>query len=606
MGLFKKRICLLLLIGFLLPNIVEYSVDAADGIWKKNDKGWWYAYTKGAYAQNEWVKIKDRWYYFDARGYMVTGWKKLSNRWYYFEKTGAMKTGWKKLSSRWYYLRSDGSMQTGWKKISSKWYYFRANGSMQTGWKKISSSWYYFGSNGAMTTGWRRIASSWYYFGSNGDMKNGWQTIGGRKYYFNSNGVMQTGWQIIGGKKYYFTYDGTMAVGAYSIDGKEYIFDENGGFFENKYKIPAYYFEKEYLTDRVSTILEHNNDIGGNGDQFIWITDMHLWCDTLDRIENGMQSTKLINYLSDQTGIDKVFFGGDAISGNTMPKKQAVGMMSEFVRYMSQIRADTYMIYGNHEGNNPGNTEEQKENELKADECYALFCKKMESKYGSLSVRGDYWIDNTTQNIRYFFLNCKSNSTIAEETEGWLGKQLMEVPDGYTVVVLSHLGIDYSDSENAKISKGLQRIEKLLDALNVGKMVTINGVSYDFTGKSVDVACVISGHIHRDCDLVTEGGIPVIATTCDRAARSTSSDLFYEVRKIGTIGEQAFDVVQIDKSKKKIYMTRIGGSIIDAAYDSATGRVYDVTAGNGKEYTGSEWVRSTPYKDREYSYSIQK
>ncbi len=55
MGLFKKRICLLLLIGFLLPNIVEYSVDAADGIWKKNDKGWWYAYTKGGSERDMWT-----------------------------------------------------------------------------------------------------------------------------------------------------------------------------------------------------------------------------------------------------------------------------------------------------------------------------------------------------------------------------------------------------------------------------------------------------------------------------------------------------------------------------------------------------------------------
>ncbi len=76
----------------------------------------------------------------------------------------------------------------------------------------------------------------------------------------------------------------------------------------------------------------------------------------------------------------------------------------------------------------------------------------------------------------------------------------------------------------------------------------------------MDMTGIISGHIHRDLSTTTDEGIPIIATTCDRGPKSTSSEAFNTARAYGTINEQAIEVVHIDTEAKTIKMVRIGGS----------------------------------------------
>ena len=146
-----------------------FDADAASGTWKHDSKGYWYRYTDGTYAKNQWLQVGGKWYYFNADGYMRTGW---------------LQSGWS-----WYYLNTtSGAMVKGWAKIGGKWYYFNPSGAMATGWKKVGGKWYYFKGSGEMVTGWRQVGASWYYFNSNGVMLTGTQTIGGVKYVFDSNG----------------------------------------------------------------------------------------------------------------------------------------------------------------------------------------------------------------------------------------------------------------------------------------------------------------------------------------------------------------------------------------------------------------------------------
>lgn len=167
----KKLISWILVAAFLISGIVinvPDTADAASGTWKSDSKGWWYSYTDGSYAKNQWLQYGGKWYHFGADGYMQTGWQKIDGKWYYFA--------------------SSGIMQSGWKQISGKWYFF-ASGVMQTGWRKVSGVWYYFGSNGAMQTGWKQISGKWYYFSAAGEMQTGVITIKGKNYYFGKDGA---------------------------------------------------------------------------------------------------------------------------------------------------------------------------------------------------------------------------------------------------------------------------------------------------------------------------------------------------------------------------------------------------------------------------------
>ena len=189
----KKFCCTTLILGLMLPQVIVgqgSTSEAATGTWKQDSKGWWYSYSDGSYAKNQWVKSGKSWYYFGNNGYMVTGWKQIDKKWYYFNKGGVMQTGWKKLSGIWYYF-AGGAMTTGWKQISGDWYFFNKDGALFTGWKKASGKWYYLGSDGIMVTGFQKISDSWYYFEAGGEMvASSSIEQAGTTYHFGSNGKM--------------------------------------------------------------------------------------------------------------------------------------------------------------------------------------------------------------------------------------------------------------------------------------------------------------------------------------------------------------------------------------------------------------------------------
>lgn len=85
MNLIKKLLCSVSAVA--VSALLALPVMAADAQWKRNDKGWWYEETNGAYPTNQWRLINNKWYYFDNIGYM------LENRWvgnYYVGADGAM------------------------------------------------------------------------------------------------------------------------------------------------------------------------------------------------------------------------------------------------------------------------------------------------------------------------------------------------------------------------------------------------------------------------------------------------------------------------------------------------------------------------------------
>ena len=212
--------------------------------------------------------------------------------------------------------------------------------------------------------------------------------------------------------------------------------------------------------------------------------------------------------------------------------------------------------------------------------------------------------------IRYFYLSCTPNGNISRNQLIWFAKQMELIPAEYTVFVLSHIGLLTDTETGDPIYCGrFEEIANILDAVKAkstysylypGTSVPITG---DYTSlMDVIVAGVLCGHKYLDFSMYTEGGIPIIATACDRGPKSDSADLIKVAREYGTIGEQLIDVVQIDITNHKIYLTRIGGCTTGAGYDAETGLLYDTAVGTETEYTGTEWTIYNPYKDREFVF----
>lgn len=108
------------------------------GEWISQDGKWWYRFSDGSYAKDQWLKIKNKWYLFDESGWMLYDWKSDDGKWYYLGQNndGALKTGWLLKDSKWYYLDESGIMAIGWKQISGDWYYFNTSGEMLVNWFK--------------------------------------------------------------------------------------------------------------------------------------------------------------------------------------------------------------------------------------------------------------------------------------------------------------------------------------------------------------------------------------------------------------------------------------------------------------------------------------
>ena len=79
----------MIVLGLSMAGVLVLSNIAFAGEWKRNNVGWWYQESTGAYPTSRWSNIGEKWYYFDNVGYMV------HDKWigdYYLGSDGAMLT----------------------------------------------------------------------------------------------------------------------------------------------------------------------------------------------------------------------------------------------------------------------------------------------------------------------------------------------------------------------------------------------------------------------------------------------------------------------------------------------------------------------------------
>lgn len=371
---------------------------------------------------------------------------------------------------------------------------------------------------------------------------------------------------------------------------------------ENK-SLNDYYFENDYITGRMNDIITLRAGASIHNASFLWFTDPHYYRPLSSVPENGMQSVQIAKYLKRKLNNRYVICGGDLLRG-TLTKSVCRENLIKAREYMDEIYDDLYMCLGNHEYNNPGDTSGQRAQELDSPELYEMLCKHQEMVVDSVSEKSDYSFIDKAQKVQYFIIGCDNASDLFPESVSWLAGQMLNVQSGYHVIIISHIGLTYGNDDPNQINSKFYDVRDIIDAVNSRGTFTYSGTTYNYANVNCEVVCALTGHVHYDGDATTPGGTPIIGTTCDRAFVGSDGDEgVREVRKIGTIGEQAMDYVLIDFDNHTIDMIRLGGSILGASYDSETGKIYDTAVGTGTEYTGAEWVQSSTHKDRHFTYT---
>lgn len=288
--------------------------------------------------------------------------------------------------------------------------------------------------------------------------------------------------------------------------------------------LPKYYFDKSYIQNKANTIINLERGCIANGDSFIFITDMH-W--TL----NAKNSPKLVKYIAEKARINKLFDGGDDANGNNAKCSE---------EFRKNFSGDIFSCAGNHEY--------AYANDITESDLFYNFNMWLPNNvvWGDPS-RNYYYVDNTSSKIRYVITNGWLPGALTgfeEKQQNWIKNIALNVPDGYEIVIFTHALYEDSGKYVFPIAENIETI------LDEHQRVHNNIIS------------IFQGHNHRDAIMHTKGtNIPIIITSCDKYKPyydNGESDINV-TREIGTITEQCFDVVIINKNIKKITLVRIGG-----------------------------------------------
>ena len=300
--------------------------------------------------------------------------------------------------------------------------------------------------------------------------------------------------------------------------------------------VPAYYLKADYLKNKIEAVRSLISASGGDYDAFVFCTDIH-WPN------NAKNSPAIIRYICRKLNIPRLMLGGDYADGINLDCNDA---------FNETIVGRIYRASGNHEYMNYFEEDGvfSQKTISDAEVWQYLNATTMDAVSGN-PEECYFFVDNAIQKMRYIFLSVFTDGSVGKftnEQEAWFRDVALNLPAGYTAVVISHFFVNVSYPSFAK------------EFTTIGTKVATIVDAYNGPG---EIACLLHGHTHIDLQTTTPGGVPVFATTCDkfRADSDETSETaayIYGKRHEGTITEQAFDVVVIDKKNKLVTLVRIG------------------------------------------------
>lgn len=307
--------------------------------------------------------------------------------------------------------------------------------------------------------------------------------------------------------------------------------------------VSLYYFNDNYLQNKVKSINDNMCGIGLNGESFVFITDSH-W-----DLGNAKQSPKLIKYIKEKTNIDNIICGGDII--NEGLHDTMLNVFLDFVNKMKKIGIPFPIAFGNHDMNTNANNPQSEW--FDRNTIFDIEYKHVAKFITFISPENDFSFiyDRPEIKTRFIFIDTQKNGSIKWEAITPISETFNEVPKDYKVIVVCH----WLFGDNSILTGWGQRIIDTIDAYNARTTYTNDQTkTYDYTNANGKCVLICCGHTHYDTQIVTNGGVPVLNTTCDNYNRSNSG----LERKEGTITEQAFDVVSVNYADDSVKVVRIG------------------------------------------------
>ena len=324
---------------------------------------------------------------------------------------------------------------------------------------------------------------------------------------------------------------------------------------DNTIHIPNYF--KEHIDLCVDKI---NNNTNGFGDySFAFITDIHCR-------RNTLHSPALLRDIINKCGIATVLGGGDWNTAYNYTDMGINALTNDFKTLRKYFKGIPMIkTVGNHEWayggfENPYNVS----NEW----VYDWYYRDDEANKNKPIIYGEngtyFYQDDLTNKVRYVSVNVMDYQSEDEPSENnkifkffvsqtqikWLKEKAFHLPDDdWQIIVFSHVPI-WTDSDKPEWSSSYidnaEELEQLVDDF-------FRKTNYASAYKGT-LVCWISGHTHRDAMLRIKNGVMHIVTNGDLILQDSGT----QDRIKGTISEQCFDVLSVNKSERKVYLTRVG------------------------------------------------
>ena len=304
---------------------------------------------------------------------------------------------------------------------------------------------------------------------------------------------------------------------------------------QETYGLPSYW--KSYLDEKIAEVNSKLTALGNSGDAFIFITDQHL-----DGSED--HSSAIINYITANTSIKKVVFGGDILQGGASD----IDILRE---YRASFNSDILLMAmrGNHDAT--GNLTESAYYDI-------MISPLLEN--AEISDELYYYYDNTDLKIRYIVTDSvasKTNNLTSEKQISWLKSKILELDSEWTTVIFHH-GIWEGSASESNLSFSTD-----------GKLI-VDAIDSIYDDAKCTIAGIYSGHTHRDYLGYSEKGYALVSVTVNASSSAlTKYDPENSQRPTGTTKEEALEIVFITPSTNTIETIRIGaGSNKTISYSS--------------------------------------
>lgn len=322
-----------------------------------------------------------------------------------------------------------------------------------------------------------------------------------------------------------------------------------------------------------SALEQFKNSIDSNAVRIGLLQDIHytrsVYNDYGDAVKRGLVHIQHMGALSDD--LDLVVYNGDLAHGREM-KSGTINRIRQLVNTHNLALSDVPSLWtiGNHDDNNVyfEDADQKRINSLTLDELEQYF--ELEKTYG--------YKDFSNQKLRVITLNTFENpekydenghilyprdysSVLSSKQLNWFANDALKVPDGYHVLIFTHAPLqgfsqnkpypNYRDVNHDVllkiISDFINARSSVFDGINSDYPVSI---ATTFAGSPNGVLIgIIAGHEHHDVAPQIVNGVRLVERTCNIAINN---------RQIGTVEEDAFDIVEVNTAKRTCNLRRFG------------------------------------------------